>query len=483
MLLCGKWLRMNSIRRQFTVWNLAGSILILAPALLPALRDAGCSALGAIISIALIVCSLFGDLPGWIGRAQQLGARLYGGIAAGTIILLLLYIFPTHDHESSFFAVSPSVWAAYMSIVLVTLLFRFSSIPRRIYALVQRCKVEPYILIPLFVAAAGLSGNVLDGVTVISVSVVIFLGLLERRWALRASFALLFGGLISNLVTVAAEPTNIKFDEIMHARLMQIHPYFWFTNWPVSIAGIALPAIVLAMLMKRSSVQWKLHEPDASALYADEEKIDDPKELLLSASAISLLGIGVVLHAIFNALHFLDYSWPLWQLLLPAGIAAAIGTVYLHRETEARAHFKTESAVWLKLGIIFSLLWLVVTIFAQYPNAASVFFRLPFSIQYILMLVLSLLSAVTDNVALASMQGSIMVQHPILIWQMRLLFIVLTWAGGLTSFGCLQSLALNSHLKLSSKQWLAEAPVWAGCAIIGGLFGLVAIRFVYPTAF
>ena len=179
----------------------------------------------------------------------------------------------------------------------------------------------------------------------------------------------------------------------------------------------------------------------------------------------------------------MNYNWPLWQLLLPAGTVAIIGTAYLHRGHEAREHFKTESAVWLKLLVIFSLLWLIINIFADYPNISSVFFLLPFPVQYALMIVLSLLSSVTDNVALASMQGSIMLQHPVAIWQMRLLFILLTWAGGLTSFGCLQSLALNSHLKLSTKQWLRETPLWAGYALIGGLLGLLAIKFIYPTAF
>ncbi|HEU4967235.1 MAG TPA: hypothetical protein VFT53_07255 [Candidatus Saccharimonadales bacterium] len=474
---------MQNILRSRSVGLLLGLVLVAAPLLLQPFRAAGLSSVGAILGIAFVVCSLFGDLPAWISWTQRLGAWLFAGIAVGTVIALLVYIFPSSGRESSFYAISPAVWAAYLSIVLVTLLFRFSSIPRRMYALVQRIDIKPSVVIPVFVTIAGVTGNILDGVTIISISVIIFLGLLERKWALRASFALLFGGLISNLITVAAEPTNIKFDEIMHAQLAHIHPYYWFTNWPISILGIALPAALLAIGMFRANVAWKSPEPDPQHLYKDEEKVDDPKELALSTTAIVLLGLGVILHAVFTATHFLNYAWPLWQLLLPAGIASLIGILYLRRSKETREHFRTESPVWLKLMIIFSLLWLIVTVCSQYPNISSVFFVLPFPLQYICMVVLSLLSAVTDNVALASMQGSIMMQHPIAIWQMRLLFVLLTWAGGLTPFGCLQALSLNSHIKLSTKQWVRETPVWAGSALAGGLIGLAIIRLVYPPAF
>jgi hypothetical protein len=138
--------------------------------------------------------------------------------------------------------------------------------------------------------------------------------------------------------------------------------------------------------------------------------------------------------------------------------------------------------VWFKLLIIFSLLWIAITICTQYPNVSSVFFLLPFPVRYFLMVVLSLLSAVTDNVALASMQGAMMLQHPVAIWQMRLLFVLLTWAGGLTPFGCLQALALNSHIRLSTKQWYREVPLWAGWSLTGGLIGLIIIRLLYPSA-
>jgi hypothetical protein len=473
---------MKTIAGRLTLGHGIGFLLVVAPLAVPILRNAGLSSLGPLLGITCIVCSLFGELPRWISWTQRLGMALSPGIAAGTVLVLLLYILPNGHRESSFYAISPAVWGAYFSIVLTTLLFRFSSIPRRIYAFVQRIQVQPYILIPLAVIIAGLAGNVLDGVTIISIAVIIFLGLLERMWALRASFALLFGGLISNLITVAAEPTNIKFDEVMHAQLASVHPYYWLTNWPISILGIVLPAIILAVLMRRAGVAWKTPEPDPEHLYADEEKKDDPKEVFLSLSAISLLGLGVILHAVWAATHFLGYAWPLWQLLLPAGIMSVIGIVYVRRQTEAKAHFKTESAVWLKLIIIFSLLWIVITVCSQYPNVTSVFFALPFPLRYIFMIILSLLSAVTDNVALASMQGSIMLQHPVAIWQMRLLFVLLTWAGGLTPFGCLQALALNSHIKLSTKQWYREVPVWAGWSLLGGLMGLVLIGLLYPSA-
>lgn len=473
---------MKTIAGRLTLGNSIGFLLVVAPLAVPILRHMGLSSIGPLLGIACIVCSLFGELPRWISWTQRLGVALSPGIAAGTVLLLLVYVFPTAHRESSFYAISPAVWGAYFSIVLTTLLFRFSSIPRRIYAFVQCMQTQPYILIPLAVVIAGLAGNVLDGVTIISIAVIIFLGLLERAWALRASFALLFGGLISNLITVAAEPTNIKFDEVMHTQLAHIHPYYWLTNWPISILGIVLPAAVLAVLMRQAGVTWKLPEPDPEHLYPDEEKKDDPKEVFLSLSAISLLGLGVILHTVCAATHFLGYNWPLWQLLLPAGIMSVIGIVYLRRQAEAKVHFKTESAVWLKLAIIFSLLWIVITICSQYPNVTSVFFALPFPFRYVLMLILSLLSAVTDNVALASMQGAILLQHPVSIWQVRLLFILLTWAGGLTSFGCLQALALNSHLKLSTKQWSREAPMWAVWSLVGGLIGLVLIGFIYPSA-
>ena len=48
--------------------------------------------------------------------------------------------------------------------------------------------------------------------------------------------------------------------------------------------------------------------------------------------------------------------------------------------------------------------------------------------------------------------------------------------------GCLQSLALNSRLKLTTRQWFQQTPLWAILAIIGGLLGLGLISLFYPTA-
>jgi predicted cation transporter len=96
------------------------------------------------------------------------------------------------------------------------------------------------------------------------------------------------------------------------------------------------------------------------------------------------------------------------------------------------------------------------------------------------MTVLSLLSAVTDNVALAAMQAGLILNHPLPVWAIRFLFIMLTWAGGLTAFGCLQSLALHAKRPLSMGAWFREARGWAVIALIGGLIGLVAIILIYP---
>jgi MFS family permease len=474
---------MSLLKRCATWLNLLGFLLVVAPAIVPILRNHGLATLGAIASIALIVCSLFGELPSWVSWTQRLGARMYLGILGGVVFLLLLYAVPTSQHETSLLAFSPSVWAAYMSIVLVTLSFRFSSLPSRIYAYCQRLNARPYVLIPIFVVIAGLLGNVLDGVSIISIAVVIFLGLLERRWAIRASFALLFGGLISNLITVAAEPTNIKFDDVMRPTLAHIHPYYWFTNWPISILGILVPAATLGYFMLIRRVRWKANEPNPAALDKEEEKADDPREVVLSLTAVSLLGSGVVLHSVFNAANFGHYNWPLWLLILPAGLTALFDIIYLRKNGEAKEHIQTELPIWIKLMVIFSLLWLALTIYVRYPSIAAVFFLLPAAVQYGCLVVLSLLSSVTDNVALASMQGSIILTHPVAIWQMRLLFVLLTWAGGLTSFGCLQSLALNSHLKLPMRAWAREVPLWAATSITGGLAGLLLIRIIYPAAF
>ena len=480
----------NALKRFLTMWNFIGFCLVVAPALVPTLRQAGLADAGAIVGITAVVCSLFGELPAGFAWTQRFGDALYGGIALGVIVLASLYIFPGTSHaESSLLAWAPSMWGAYLSIVLATLSFRFSSLPVWLYAWCRQLRQPPHVLVPLFVLIAGLAGNILDGVSIISIGTIIFLGLLERRWAVRASFALLFGGLISNLITVAAEPTNIKFDESLHTLLGQVHPYYWFTNWPISVLGIILPAAVLAYLMRRAQVSWHYDSTSPEAIatsidpYKPESTLTSRYEVLLSTSAIGLLGVGVILHAIFSAVNLFHFSWPLWLMLAPAGLLSVINVFGLYQERAASAHIRAELPVWTKLMVIFSLLWLMLHIFSQEPSLASGFFILPFALQYTLLIVLSLLSAVTDNVALASMQASIITQHPMAIWQIRLLFIVLTWAGGLTAFGCLQSLALNSHLKLSMRAWLTEVPLWAATSLGGGLVGLLLVKLLYATAF
>jgi hypothetical protein len=94
--------------------------------------------------------------------------------------------------------------------------------------------------------------------------------------------------------------------------------------------------------------------------------------------------------------------------------------------------------------------------------------------------VLSLLPAATDNVALAAMQAGLILNHPLPVWAIRFLFVMLMWAGGLTAFGCLQSLALHAKRPLSMGAWFREARGWAVIALIGGLIGLVAIILIYP---
>ena len=72
---------------------------------------------------------------------------------------------------------------------------------------------------------------------IIAISAIIFFRLLRAEWATRASFALLFGGLISNLITVAAEPTNIKFEDSLSVLLDKVDPSYWLMNWPISVFG------------------------------------------------------------------------------------------------------------------------------------------------------------------------------------------------------------------------------------------------------
>lgn len=475
-------------RRKWVLIGAAlGLVILLAPTLTPPLRSAGFQALGPILAIALIVFSLFGDLPAWVAWTQRLGAWVFPGLALGTLVLLIPLLLPTRTVESSFFAFSPTVWAAYISIVLVSISFEKSTLPSRIYHVCRSQSRSPATLIPIYVVIAGLLGNILDGVSIIAISVVIFLSLLPSRWALRASFALLFGGLISNLITVAAEPTNIKFQDVLHSLLDRVSPSYWFTNWPISVLGILLPAAWLAIEMrwgKDGKVGWR-QEDITSQLGFDERIPRKDRELLLSMLAVGFLGAGIIAHSILQAVAASSATpgeiVPLWLFLLPGGIVAVIHLLTIRRIPAALQHMKHEWPVWGKLMIIFSLLWFVMNALTEPTNVLAVFFTWPESARYGIMVLLSLASSITDNVALAAMQGSLLLNHPLSIWEIRLLFILLTWAGGFTPFGCLQSLALNSRLTLSTAAWFKQTLLWSGLAIVGGLVGLALIDVLYPT--
>lgn len=319
----------------------------------------------------------------------------------------------------------------------------------------------------------------MDGVSIVIISAVVFMHLLSEKWVIRSLFALLFGGLISNLITVAAEPTNIKFQDVLAPLLNQLHPSFWVTNWPVCILGIALPAFVLAMWMKKEKVSWKAEETEKIAIFHKSFKDPAYIDTVLSLIAVQLLALGIIVHSVLENIPSLP-AIPLWILLFPAGLAAINHLFVGERITETMEHIQEQSPVWIKLIIIFSLLWFLQNGLPNTKSVLNLFLFLPNSIQYSILMLLSLASAVTDNVALAAMQGTIILGHPIAIWKIRLLLILLTWAGGLTPFGCLQSLSINHRLKLSTGQWIKETPVWAGLAIVGGLFGLLTIAFLYP---
>jgi hypothetical protein len=84
-------------------------------------------------------------------------------------------------------------------------------------------------------------------------------------------------------------------------------------------------------------------------------------------------------------------------------------------------------------------------------------------------------------VALAAMQAGLILNHQLPVWAIRFLFIMLTWAGGLTAFDCLQSLALHAKHPLSMGVWFREARM-GGDYAYRGLIGLVAIILIYPGA-
>jgi hypothetical protein len=478
-----QWSSRHPNRQRFvrlSIGVLVGAAIVSGSIVVPALRDAGFESLGPVSGIALVVFSLFGDLPSGISWAQRLGSWLVPGIAAGTILLLLPLLIATRSHQSSFLAFSPTVWAAYISIVLVGISFGSSDLPERVYAFCKRLNIGPAVFVPIFVIVAGLLGNILDGVSIVAISVIILLSLLERTWAVTASFALLFGGLISNLITVAAEPTNIKFQDVLHGLLDQVTPSYWLSNWPISVFGILFPALWLGYTMHRSGASWRAHEPDATQVFGQESRQALP--VLLSALSLILLASGIVAHAAFQASASAHDAFPLWALLLPAGIVAVLHLRSVDKLHVAGGYIRHEWPVWGKLMIIFSLLWLLSNAVSAPTNIFGAFFTWSDPVRYGLMIVLSLLSSVTDNVALAAMQGSLLLSHPLAIWQIRLLFILLTWAGGFTPFGCLQSLALNSRLQLSTGAWFRQALAWAALALAGGMLGLALISILYPSA-
>lgn len=463
---------------------LVGLLLVGGSSWSDSLRTHGWQALGPLLGIALVVCSLFGDLPPSMSWLQRLGAFVFPGIALGTVLLLIPFVLPGAGRESSLVAFSPSVWAAYISIVLVGISFETSELPRRLYRLCMRLRAGPAVVVPIYVVVMGLLGNVLDGVSIMAISVVIFISLLPLVWALRASFALLFGGLISNLVTVAAEPTNIKFQDVLHVLLDRVNPPYWFTNWPISVLGIVAPALWLAYVMRRDAASWRLDESDPSSSFPEAVSRERLKAVL-GVLAIVLLASGIVAHSVAlarSASAGASADVPLWLFLLPAGAVAVLHLAAIGRGRTAVAHMHREWPVWGKLMIIFSLLWFLGNAMTGTGSVFAVFFQWPEQMRYGLMVLLSLASSITDNVALAAMQGSILLHHPIAIWQIRLLFILLTWAGGFTPFGCLQSLATNSRLKLSTAAWFRETLPWGVAAIVGGLAGLTLISWLYPNA-
>jgi hypothetical protein len=429
------------------------------------------------LGIALIVCSLFGEVPAWLAWAQRLGSWLFPGIALGVIALLVPLLVPSKTVQSSFFAFSPLVWASYISIVLVSISFEHSTLPDRIYTYCTSIQLEPDIVIPLYIVFAGLLGNLFDGVSIIAISIVIFLALLERSWAIRAAFALLFGSLISNLITVAAEPTNIKFQDVLQSLLSHSPSPFWLTNWPISLFGILTSSLWLAYWMRLEKVSWQVKDRDA-IVDQTRSTTSEGIELALCLFALGLLGSGIIVHATLEAITTYEVI-PLWQVLLPAGVLATIHLLFVQRHHSALLHIRRQWPVWGKLMLIFSLLWFLSNGLTEKVNILTAFFLWPHWVHYGFMIVLALLSSVTDNVAIAAMLGTIILSQPLPTWQIRLLLILLTWSGGFTPFGCLQSLALNNSIGLSTGSWFRATLLWALVALIGGCIGLVATILWY----
>ncbi len=513
---------------------LAGIALIFLPEYAPPLRNNGWEPLGAVLGILFVVFSLFGDLPVWFAWTQRIGEWLTPGIAAGTVLLLIQWLLPLSGN-SAVYAFSPVVWLAYISIVLVSISFEHSSLPVRIYHSIKRQALSPAVVIPIFIVVVGLLGNLFDGVTIIAISVVIFLALLPEAPAQEASFAMLFGGLISNMITVAAEPTNIKFQDALGPLLDAAHPSYWFANWPISVFGVIFPAVYLAIRFQSQHVTWLVKaasqkfagtviesaksetpndemfaeqmlqedeivfnaqtiekQPDTTPQQKQEDillakTLEPAKEKtlhrMMAIAALILLAGGIFFHSVIEAAHIYrpgGGDYPLWIFIAPAGIAALIHLLYTKQLNRGWLHIKNELPVWGRLMVIFSLIWFLSNKLSAPSNVFAGFYALPEQARYGLQIILSLLSSLTDNVAIAGMQGAMIINHPIALWQIRLLFILLTWAGGLTYFGCLQSLALNARLHLPSSAWFKAAIPWAIISFIGGIIGLACIIILYP---
>jgi len=236
--------------------------------------------------------------------------------------------------------------------------------------------------------------------------------------------------------------------------------------------------------MKRAKVEWVGHDRD-EALSSMKQDLRDRWDIPLSILALGLLGGGIIAHAVtqevmVSGAH--QTSLPLWLFLIPAGVVSLWHLQSIHRLPALGAYIREQWHVWGRLMVIFSLLWFLAHGLTQQTNVFFAFFKWPEFLRYSIMVVLSLGSSITDNVALAAMQAQLILISPIAIWQTRLLLILFTWSGGFTPFGCLQSLALNNSLKLSTGKWFRETLLWSALSLVGGLMGLALIGVFHPTA-
>jgi hypothetical protein len=247
--------------------------------------------------------------------------------------------------------------------------------------------------------------------------------------------------------------------------------------------------------MKREHIHWEMSSK-IPVLHISTQDESQTWKVALSTLALALLGIGIIMHAVASevmvaggqAVSFPFWSWlvsaglPLWPFLLLAGMVAFFYLVASRQFQVLVTYITGQWSVWGRLMVIFSLLWFLSHGLTQQTNVFAAFFTWPEFARYGVMVVLSLCSSITDNVALAAMQAQIILSAPLAVWQVRLLLILFTWSGGFTPFGCLQSLALNNNLKLSTGQWFRETLLWSALSLIGGLIGLGLIAVFYPTA-